>query len=428
MLPLSRLSPYPLETAGILGRERDLAVAAGRLEAALHPAAARALGEAMSGIHSYYSNLIEGPSTHPITAELAAAGRLPTAKEAGDISERYRKQALAGIAASLRMKEVLDKTPPVEVFSSEFIRFLHHTFTSRLPAELRIVCDDEGREDTVVPGKFRTRHVVVGRFVPPEPDELGSLIDAFGQMYRMLGPTIRGAMLLHHRFVWIHPFLDGNGRTARMLTEAMLFRAKVGGAGLWCLSRGLAKRKDEYLKYLTMADTARKGDYDGRGQLSLEASEQFVTFMLDVALDQTQFMLERLATDNLLRRTEQFCKERETVLGRDPRAFALLKEALLAGPFERGRAGELMGLATRTASDIVRDCLNDKVLTSPSAKGLLYPGFPMYSLAYLFPHLFPVDNPEAAMRDFCTGVGAAPLASEIAEAEMPEQDDDGPRF
>jgi hypothetical protein len=46
----------------------------------------------------------------------------------------------------------------------------------------------------------------------------------------------------------------------------------------------------------------------------------------------------------------------------------------------------------------------------------------MYSLAYLFPHLFPVDDPQTAMKAFCVERQSAPLASEIAEMELPAED------
>lgn len=425
MLPLAKLSPCSLDDPELRAKELELARLAGSLERALHPAAVRSLSDAMSGIHSYYSNLIEGPSTHPITAELAAAGRLPP-KEPGesseDASEKYRKQALAGIAASLAMRSVLERKPDLPVESEEFIRFLHFIFTSRLPDELRTVTDREGATDVVKPGRFRSRHVAVGLHVAPDPEEVPGLMAALAELYRLGGRTPRVAMLVHHRLAWIHPFLDGNGRAARLLTDAMLLRAKVGGAGLWSLSRGLAKRKDEYLTALRAADSDRKGDYDGRGALSRAESERFVHFMLDVALDQVRFMADRLSIDQLLDRLRRFCDERHTVLDRDVRAFELLKEALLAGPYERGHAASLLGLSTRRSSGLVRECLNDKLLVTPSEKGPLRIAFPMYLLAYLFPHLFPVDDPQAAMKAFCVDGAPAPLASEIADEQMPERE------
>ena len=46
----------------------------------------------------------------------------------------------------------------------------------------------------------------------------------------------------HHRLLWIHPFLDGNGRVARLLSHAMLLQALDTG-GIWSVARGLARNE-----------------------------------------------------------------------------------------------------------------------------------------------------------------------------------------
>lgn len=428
---LAKLSPYSLDAPELIEKERDLARLAGSIESSLHPATAGALADAMSGINAYYSNLIEGPSTHPINVELAAAGR-PPLREPGETPEassgKYLKQALAGIAAALEMRRALATNPELPVESERFIRGLHYSFTSRLPDELRVVRDSEGKIDVVVPGEFRKRHVAVGDHVAPDPGDIPGLMEAFAEMYRLGGRTVRTALLMHHRLAWIHPFLDGNGRAARQLTDAMLIRAGMPGAGLWSLSRGLAWRRDDYLRALSAADTERKGDYDGRGERSRTESEKFVRFMLDVALDQVRFMAERLNTDHLLDRLRRFCDERHTVLGRDRRAYDLLKEALLAGPCERGRAGEILNLGTRRTSDLIKELLHDKLLTSKSERGAVHVAFPAYSLAYLFPHLFLVDDPQAAMKAFCADGQPALLATEVADKLMPTHEEDDIHF
>ncbi|WP_342636617.1 Fic family protein [Aquamicrobium defluvii] len=45
----------------------------------------------------------------------------------------------------------------------------------------------------------------------------------------------------HHRFNYIHPFPDGNGRVSRLMSHVMALKAGVGGHGLWSISRGLAR-------------------------------------------------------------------------------------------------------------------------------------------------------------------------------------------
>lgn len=73
---------------------------------------------------------------------------------------------------------------------------------------------------------------------------------------------------------------------------------------------------------------------------------------------------------------------------------------IVRGSVERGAVGGLVGLSSRRGRDIAKECLDDGLLTSVSEKSALLPRFPMYAMAYLFPNLFPLDNPRAAMREY----------------------------
>jgi len=53
------------------------------------------------------------------------------------------------------------------------------------------------------------------------------------------------AAAAHHRLLWIHPFLDGNGRVARLMSHAMLLEALDTGA-VWSVARGLARKVADY--------------------------------------------------------------------------------------------------------------------------------------------------------------------------------------
>jgi Fic family protein len=397
---IAGLSIYRVwEQRELYDRELELVRHAGRLESMLHPSAAEALRIALAGIHSYYSNLIEGPSTEPIEAELAAQKMLSPPVYTDNDDEKHALQAIAGIEAAIEMRLVVDD-PTKSVSSIEFIRELHSSFISRLPDSMRIAHGENGTTRVVVPGQLRNDYVKVGNHIPPASERIETLLSGLDEAYRMYRTSPGAALLLHHRFAWIHPFFDGNGRVARLLTEAMLARTSAHGLGLWSLARGLAKRKDEYKQYLALADSPRRGDFDGRDTLSMAASTDFTKFMLDVAIDQAQFMSSRLTPDHLRDRLSRFFEEREMVLGADVRATALVSHALFYGPLERGAAGDLTGTSTRTAQSIVSDCLTDGLLRSPSPKGILTAGFPMYALGYLFPHLFPVDDPQRAMLEY----------------------------
>src|SRR2546422_753682 len=78
----------------------------------------------------------------------------------------------------------------------------------------------------------------------------------------------------HHRLLWIHPFMDGNGRVARLMSHAMMLD-KLDTGAVWSVARGLARNVSEYKKLLADCDLPRRNDLDGRGALSEEALAEF---------------------------------------------------------------------------------------------------------------------------------------------------------
>lgn len=401
MLPLSRLSFYVLDSPAIRERETAVARLSGELAGRLPPDTRAALAQCLEGINSYYSNLIEGQSTRPIEAERALKKNLAQRPKsrAGELA----LLAVAHIKTERWMRERLKSDLDLDIAGADFIRELHRRFVSQLPDALRVVKGDNGETARNVPGELRQRHVKVGALVPPAPDELPALLAAFSEAWKGVPKTPAHILLAHHRFAWIHPFLDGNGRIARLLSTAMLARHGLDTDGLWSLSRGLAKRKDRYYEHLALADTQRHGDHDGRGTLSHKAAAGFAEFMLDTCEDQIRFMTERLQIGQVKDRMARFCAERRLVLGRDERAAALLVQAMFMGRLERGAAGRLLGLGERAARKVVAECVEDGLLAARSSRADLTPVFPVYAAAYLFPHLFEIDDPQAAMRETLRG-------------------------
>ncbi len=107
----------------------------------------------------------------------------------------------------------------------------------------------------------------------------------------------------HHRLNYIHPFTDGNGRVSRLMSHAMALEAGIGGQGLWSVSRGLARGlsdRGEYKRMMDMADTPRRGDRDGRGNLSEAALKTYCEWFLKVTLDQITFSAKLVLSRNWL--------------------------------------------------------------------------------------------------------------------------------
>ncbi len=83
--------------------------------------------------------------------------------------------------------------------------------------------------DNSIAGAYRTENVLItgAGFTPPDhlhlKEEMAKLIDWYKSDAQNLHPIDRAAQL-HTRFVEIHPFKDGNGRTARLLLNLELMR------------------------------------------------------------------------------------------------------------------------------------------------------------------------------------------------------------
>jgi Fic family protein len=128
-------------------------------------------------------------------------------------------------------------------------------------------------------GQYRREDVVVGDLVdgqktvhhrPPSWAQVEAEVEALlrwveatkirgdGDEDPWVHPAIQ-AGLLHHRLVWIHPFVDGNGRTARMFTTLLLYQRKYDFKYLFELSDYYNEHRDEYYEALRSAD--RTGDY-----------------------------------------------------------------------------------------------------------------------------------------------------------------------
>ena len=242
----------------------------------------------------------------------------------------------------------------------------------------------------------------MGHHIPPQHDKLPLFLERFGSFYQLNkfhgANTVIAAAAAHHRFMWIHPFLDGNGRVARLFTDAYLRQVLMEGYGLWTVSRGLARQRDDYMSSLTWADAPRRNDYNGRGNLSNEGLIHFCHFFLKSCLDQIEFMNQRLQLDSLLERLRGYVylRHAKTIPPLIPQyqslkteAADLLQAVLLRGVMARGEAARVTQLPERTARTVIKQLLEERLLVSESPKGRVKIGIPAAVATYWFPELYP---------------------------------------
>ena len=366
----------------------DLAREASELSGQLHPTVRMSVAELVRSMNCYYSNLIEGHNTHPRDIDRALAADYSAAPHRRDLQLEAR--------AHIEVQRMIDARAdfPRPPASRAFIEWTHREFCSRLPESLLTVENPDTHERLqVVPGELRRRGVAVGRHVPPPGEDLPAFLDRFEHAYsseRLTKPRQAiAAAAAHHRLLWVHPFLDGNGRVTRLMSHAMLLDLGVGSA-LWSISRGLARRSADYKRLLMAADEPRKGDLDGRGALSQSALIDFCAFFLECCLDQVRYMRELLEPSELQRRIELYVRDEEDAERLPRRSFALLREALLSGDLDRGRVPRLLDVSERTARRVISALVEKKLLVSESHKAPLRLGFPIDVIERWFPRLYPV--------------------------------------
>ena len=227
-----------------------------------------------------------------------------------------------------------------------------------VPAELLVMRTvDTGREVRVVPGDYREGPVDVGQHDAASRCGTPNFMRRFTEAYRsdrLSKPRqLMSVAAAHHRFTWIHPFADGNGRVARLMSHAMFLRL-LGGNSLWSVSRGLARNADKYKSRLAAADLPKRNSLDGRGALSLEELKAFCRFFLSVSIDQVDFMNKLLEPQEILRRMEIYVTEEVRAKRLPKGSFEMLREAFYRGSIQRGQAREITGYeATASARDVV---------------------------------------------------------------------------
>ncbi len=268
---------------------------------------------------------------------------------------------------------------------------IHRRFGELLPEELLWIKDpDSGERVRVEPGVLRVRDVRVGNHVPISAGAVPRFLARYEAVYTRLGraETILSAAAAHHRLLWIHPFLDGNGRVSRLMSHAML-RDALDTGGIWSIARGLARQERAYKEHLADCDESRRGALDGRGSRSEEALARFTRFFLRACIDQVMLM-ESLVEPNRLRDRILLWAEEEARGGRLPsRAGSVLEAILFRGSLPRADVPALVGTGERQARRVVSALLEAGVVESESTRAALRMAFPATLAGRWMPGLFP---------------------------------------
>lgn len=379
-----RISERSRHRASLSDLAVELAAHSAGFRRSLPEGVLRALADLVRSMNCYYSNLIEGHDTHPIDIERALNNDYSTNTE----KRNLQLEAKAHIAVQ---RWIDDGGLAGRAVTLDGICEIHKRFCELLPDELLWVENpDSGEKLQVIPGALREREVGVGKHIPISPGALPRFLDKFTQTYRNLGKseTIISAAASHHRVLWIHPFLDGNGWVARLMSHAILLEALDTG-GIWSISRGLARNVRTYKHHLAECDLARRNDLDGRGHLSEEALASLTRFFLEACLDQVKFMEELVQPDRLRQRIQLWTEEEVRADTLPQQAWRILEAILYRGELPRREVSQLLGTSSRHARRAVSALIKRGVVISKSTRAPLHLAFPAKLAHRWMPGLFP---------------------------------------
>lgn len=301
------------------------------------------LKEIMHLLESIASARIEGNRTTLVSA-------------ANDVIENEKSTKNEAIKEIRNIREgikfIEENTSPDTPISLSYIRELHKIAVNGLK--------DDGSK---TPGRFRKEEVQIekSKHIPPLHNEvphlMQELVDYINEDSEAKFDILKTA-IAHHRFAAIHPFDNGNGRTARLVTYAMLAKQKfvdedgmriLNPSSIFCMDR------QDYYNKLAKADNGSKA--------GLEEWCLYVAKGIQSEVARVMRLLDRdYAVTNLINpalkkaHTDKYINDEE---------YAVLKVAMDKNIFQ---AQDLKGIFGISPSDAVQI---SRVLASMRGKNLI---------------------------------------------------------
>jgi len=194
-------------------------------------------------------------------------------------SRKYQQQEVENVLAAFNtiLDDLIRERRP-EIVSPELIRHFNE-----------MVGRNVGEAFNGNPGQFRRRNVFVGAYRPPSFEVVEEYVqklcdwlirDFHYEREQNIDEAVLEAIVTHVYIVWIHPFLDGNGRTARLLEFYLLMRAGVPSIASHILSNHYNDTRTEY--YRQLQQTTETGNLSAFIQYALEGFRDGLESTIDV--------------------------------------------------------------------------------------------------------------------------------------------------
>ena len=279
-----------------------------------------------------------------IRREIQVRRAVGTTRIEGANLDEEAVRSLEGLGAGARITE--DELANINALQAyEFIDFLSDQ--PDIPVDELVIRQlnryfMNGAADTLTPGTYRKGSNKVGEFTTPAQGDIPALMRSFAMWLREddgeLHPVIK-AGLAHIHLVAIHPFWDGNGRTARGLATLILQRSTFGFKKLLSLEAQLFEIRDEYFSAI--------GQALGREfSLGYDATRWLEFFSLTVDIHSSHLADDLTDWQRMMQETYKIFAEK----GWNQRLADAFAFAHQAGKITRGDYMESTGVSPVTAS------------------------------------------------------------------------------
>ena len=307
----------------------------------LPPAAVEELRRRARIRSTHYSTRIEGNRLTLEEAEAVISG--------GSIDARGRERDVREVRnywnAFMRIEEWAAKRTPI---TADLIRRLHalvETGPRSKPTPYR-----DGQN------VIRDSRTGAISYLPPVANDVPSMLDQMLAWYetaeRDLLPAPLAAGLIHYQLVTIHPYFDGNGRTARLLATLVLHRSGYSLNGMFSLEEYHAADLDSY--YTALASHPHHNYYEGRASADLTKwLEYFVATLARVFT---------IAAEEARSASDQGMNEPEPLRRLDVRTRRIIGLFATNETITTAQVAALLGVSARSGRDVLHKFSRESVI------------------------------------------------------------------
>lgn len=212
-------------------------------------------------------------------------------------------------------------------------------------------------------------------YLPPQSDDVSVLM---GEMVRWINdnkaiPTPIVAGIAHYQFATIHPYFDGNGRTARLLTTLILYLGGYDLKGLYSLEEYYARNLSAYYEAISVGSSHNY--YEGRAEADITSWIEYFIEGMAIACENVVKHMQRSA----LRGEHDHERILRTL---DPKKRKVLELFQAMSIVTAAQIGQLFGFRPRTSAQLCKDWVSEGflIVINASNKKRSYSLSPRYEI------------------------------------------------